>query len=233
MKKLKRIFGAIFLSTLFAHVSPLFCAEELPSEAQPLAQKTVGVTSYRARFTLEAQEEGGKLFQLEGTLLFRMPNQRRLEIRPSGSKEEPQWVVSDGQVEWQSYPQGGVVYRVVNPPPAPGPHRPFSEALPGTLKFIGPQQTAEGTLLRFEGKPLPKSVDGAPIPVEKIRIDVAEKDGLARELSLLDAKGDAVMTQKFFEVQLNVPASDKEFTYTPSKGVAVMDVPSPPTSEKP
>lgn len=218
---------AFFILMGTALCSPARGTEDLPPEAQQVMQKLGGVTSYRTGFSLEAQEENGQLFQLEGTLLFRVPEQRRLEIWKPGSKEEPQLVVSDGKVEWQSYPIGGVVYRVTNPPAAPGPHRPFSEVLPGTVQFIGRQETADGKILQFEAKPLPKSVDGAPVPIKRIRIDVAEKDGLARALVLLDEKGNAVMTQRFFSVKLNVPISDKEFSYTPKQGVAVMDLPAP------
>lgn len=218
---------AVLLSPIPCDRSPIVFAEEaaFPPEAQQVTQKLAAITSYRARFTLEAKEESVQLFRLEGTLLFKMPAQRRLEIRQPGSKGEPQRVVSDGKIEWQSYPEGGVVYRITNPPEAPGPHRPFSEVQPGTMKFSGAQETGDGKVLRFEAKPLPKSVDGSPVPIEKVRIDVAEKDGLARGMVLLDAKGDAVMTQHFFGVELNVPVSDKEFSYTPKEGVAVMDVP--------
>lgn len=222
-----RIFFAAFLLPISFDLSPGLFAEEFPPEAQQVLKKLEAVTSYRTRFTLEAKEEDGQLFQMEGTLLFRMPSQRRLEIRQPGSQEEPQRVISDGKVEWQSYPQGGVVYRRVHPPEAPGPHRPFSEALPGTVRFVGFQETAAGKILRFEAQPLPESVDGAPVPIEKIRMDVAEKDGLARELVLLDAKDNAVMTQRFFDVELNVLVSDKEFSYTPKQGTAVVDMPAP------
>lgn len=205
-------------------------AEELPMEAQAAAQKRATLTSYRTRFTLEAREADGQLFQLEGTLLFRMPDHRRLEIRQAGSKEEPQQVISDGQVEWQSYPEGGVVYRVHPPPEAPGPHRPFSEAQSGTVRFVGAREVEEGKILQFEAAPRAESVDGSPVPIDKIQIEVAEKDGLAREMILLDAKGNAVMTQKFFDMQVNSPVSDEEFVYVAKQGVAVMEL--PPEQEK-
>ncbi len=218
------LMAALLLPITSGH-SPALFAQELPPEAQQAAQKAAAAASYQTQFTLEAQEEDGNWFRLEGSLLFRAPSQRRLEIRPAGSSEEPQLVVSDGKVEWQTYPQGGVVYRMNNPPEVPGPHRPFSEALPETVRFVETRETPEGKVLRFEAKPLPASVDGAPIPIETIRIDVSEKDGLARELTLLDAKGTAVMTQKFLQMKLNVPISDQQFSYTPQKGVAIMDIP--------
>ena len=198
----------------------------LPPEAQVLAQKAAAVQSYRARFSMEAKEPDGQLFQLEGTLLYRTPNRRRMEMHKPGSKEEPQLLVSDGKTEWQYDPLGGMVYRILQPKEPPGPHRPFSEVQTGTVRFIGLDKDAEGEILRFEAKPIPESVDGAPVPVEKIRIELDGKTGLTRQITLLDAQGDPVMTQRFSELQINVSISEKEFMFVPRQGMAVVDLPA-------
>lgn len=201
----------------------------LPPEAQQVLERSAALKSYRAELVLEAKEEDGTSFRLEGKLLFESPSRRHLEIRESGSDEAPQLLVNDGKVEWQHYPKAGVVYRVLQPPPTPGPHRPFAEAQPETVRFVERSGTKQEPLLRFEAQPLPASVEGAPVPVQKIRIDVGEKDGLVREMTLLDAHGEAVLTQRFTKIEVNVPTSDKDFTFIPPPGVAVVDMPGQET----
>lgn len=197
----------------------------LPLEAQQMLDKAATHKSYRAQLVLEAEEEGGAPFRMEGKLLFAAPSKRRLEIREAGTDSAPQMLVNDGVVEWQHYPQAGVVYRLTAPPPTPGPHRLFAEAQPGTVRFIERTGSGGDTILRFEAKPLPASVEGSPVPIEKVRIDVGEKDGLVRQLALLDDKGDAVLTQKFSGIEVNVPTSDKDFAFAPPEGAAVVDMP--------
>lgn len=196
-----------------------------PPEAQEAVERSAALKSYRVELVLEAKEEDGTPFRLEGKLLFQSPSRRRLEIREAGSDSAPQLLVNDGKVEWQHYPQTGVVYRLARPPPTPGPHRPFAEAQPGTVRFIGKAGTEQEPLLRFEALPLPASVEGSPVPVEKIRVDVGERDGLVREMVLLDAQGGEVLAQRFTRVEVDVPTSDKDFAFTPPEGAAVVDMP--------
>lgn len=222
----RRIWGAVALLLLSSAAGTAWAQEAaLPAEAQQILKKLELVRSYKGKFSLEAKEPDGQLFQLEGTLLFSSPNQRRLEMRPPGSKEEPQLLVSDGKTEWQYDPIGGMVYRVTQPVESPGPHRPFSETRDGTVRFVSREKASDGSVLRFEAEPRPESVDGAPVPVQKIRIDAGEADGLVRELSLLDDQGNPVMTQRFFDIQVNVPVADKEFVFVPKQGMAVVDLP--------
>lgn len=197
---------------------------ELPPEARQVMEKAGQLKNYRARFTLEAREAGGEPLKLEGTILCQPPNCRAMELKPLGSREEPQKVISNGQVEWQYVPETRTAYRIPNPAPVPGPHRPFSEAKEETLRFTGVISSEQGSLLRFEAQPREESVDGAPVPVRKIRVDVSEQDGLVRELTLLDAQGEAVMTQRFSDVQVNVPTAEKDFNFTPKQGMAVVDL---------
>ncbi len=79
-------------------------------------------------------------------------------------------------------------------------------------------------LLRFEGKPLASIMEGAPVPIETIRIDVAEEDGLMRRIFLLDADGEAVLTQQYYDMQVNTPAQEGDFTFDPPEGVSVGEV---------
>lgn len=197
----------------------------LPSEAREVQEKSATLRSYRAELVLEAKEEDGTPFRLEGKILFESPSRRRLEIREGGVEGDPQILVNDGKVEWQHYPAAGVVYRLTEPPPTPGPHRPFAEAQPGTVRFVERAGTKRDPIVRFEAQPLPASVEGSPVPVEKIRIDVGEEDGLVREMALLDAQGQAVLTQRFSNIELNVPTSEGDFSFSPPPGVAVVDMP--------
>lgn len=196
----------------------------LPAEARQVLERSAALKSYRADLTLDAREEDGSLFRLEGKLLYESPTRRRLEIRESGV-EGVQLLINDGKVEWQHYPQAGIVYRVTELPPTPGPHRPFAETQPGTVHFVGRGGTRQDPTLRFEAEPLPASVEGSPVPVEKIRVDVGEKDGLVREMALLDAQDGAILTQRFSNIEVNVPTSDEDFRFSPPQGVAVVDIP--------
>ena len=225
MERLKLVsVGLINLILLIKPVTPVFSEEvALPSESKELSAKAAGWESYKAAFTLEAKEADGKLFKLEGKLLYKRPAHRRLEIREGEAQGNTQLLVSDGKTEWQYYPSSAVVYRMSNPPEPPGPHRPFSESKPETLRFVKRVQGGPEVLLRFEGEPLSASVEGAPVPVKSIRVDIAEKDGLLREMALLDEKGQEVLIQRYSQVEVNVPIADDQFIFTPPEGVAVME----------
>lgn len=226
--------GILALALVAGLAGPAFAEEAaLPAEARRVAEKAAALKSYRADLTLEAREEEGGPFKLEGKLLFENPTRRRLEIRESGAEGGAQLLVNDGKVEWQHYPEAGVVYRLTDLPPTPGPHRPFAEAQPGTVRFVEKGGSKPEPVLRFEAQPLPSSVEGSPVPIEKIRIDVGEKDGLTREMVLLDAQGNAVLTQRFSNIELNAPMEDKDFTFTPPEGVAVVDMPAQKPVEAP
>ncbi|MBI3318420.1 MAG: outer membrane lipoprotein carrier protein LolA [Candidatus Omnitrophica bacterium] len=196
----------------------------LPKEAQELAAKASALKSYRAKFTLQAQEEGGEKVELEGTLLFERPNHRRLEIRSAGAQEMTQMLVSEGNVEWQYYPSAKVVYRMNNPPEAPGPHRPFSEAQAQSLKFTGRSGAGGEAVARFEGIPEPVFVQGSPVPISSMRLEVGESDGLMRKLVLLNQQGKEVLAQQYREVEVDVEPWKGAFTFTPPEGVEVVEV---------
>ena len=199
----------------------------LPKEAKEALAKTSALQSYKASFVLEAKEEDGKLFTLKGTLLYRQPGHRRLEIREGDAKENTQLLVSDGKVEGQYHPKSAAVYRINNPPEAPGPHRPFSEVKAESVQFVKRVETDGDPVLRFEADPQPASVEGSPIPVKKVRLDVGEKDGMLREMVMLDEKGEPVLTQRFADLEVNVPLADDQFSFTPPEGVSVMEMPPP------
>ncbi len=204
-------------------------AEEppLPKEAKEVLRKAAALESYRAKFLLEAKEEDGQTFYLRGTLLYQKPQRRRLEIYQGDAEQPSQILVADGTVEWQHYPQSGTVYRVLNPPPPPGPHRPFAEVQPGTLRFIQWVEEGGERRLRFEAEPLPSMKEGAPVSVRKLEIEVGERDGLARRLQLLDAQGQPVLTQNFTQVEVNLDLEQNQFLFVPQEGMTVMDLPSP------
>lgn len=216
------------LIALLGIPSPAFTQEapaDLPPEAQQAVQKAAQWDSYKASFNLEAKEEDGRTFLLNGTLQFQKPSKRRLEIQEGDNKESRQLLVSDGNVEWQYYPQGAMVYRVNQPPEPPGPHRPFSEAKPETLRFVERTQEEGEELLRFEGEPKPSTVEGAPVTVTKIALAVSEKDGLLREMALLDDKGQPLLTHRYRHIEVNVKIPEDQFAFTPPEGVAVMELP--------
>ncbi|MBI3333125.1 MAG: outer membrane lipoprotein carrier protein LolA [Candidatus Omnitrophica bacterium] len=216
-------------SVLFLCLSGLAFAEEtgLPKEAQELLTKAADLESYRVQFTLEANEEAGEPVHLAGTLQFQRPNRRRLEIREGNSPEVAQRVVCDGQTEWQQYTKANVVYRAKSPEETPGPHRPFSEVKPETLRLV--QQSGQGRddRFRFEADPLPSIVEGSPVPIKTLRVEVGKKDGLIRELKLLDTQGREVLTQEYSQVEVNVPIPEETFTFTPPDGTQVIDLDKP------
>lgn len=212
-----------------AAAPPVFSQElagDLPAEAQQALEKATQWDSYKASFNLEAKEEDGRLFLLSGTLQFEKPGKRRLEIYEGEDKANAQLLISDGSVEWQYYPQGGMVYRINQPPEPPGPHRPFSEAKPETLKFVEKVEQEGETLLRFEAEPQPSTVEGAPATVSKVELVVSAKDGLLREMALVDDKGQPLLTHRYKEFELNAKIPEDQFTFKPPEGVAVVDLPA-------
>ena len=217
--------SAIALSPRLATALPEEIA--LPKEARELMAKTEALESYRAQFTLEANEEAGQPVRLAGTLLFQRPNRRRLEIREGNSPQIAHLVVSDGQTEWQQYTRNNIVYRAKSPEETPGPHRPFAEVKAETLHLV--QQAGEGhdDWLRFEADPLPSVVEGSPVPIKTVRVEVGKKDGLVRELALLDTQGREVLTQEYSQVEINVPIPEGTFAFTPPEGAQVVDLNEP------
>ncbi len=198
----------------------------IPKEAQQVEAQTATLEGYRTKFTLETKEKEQGPFRVEGTLLFRRPNQRRLELHQSGaesSEEISQLLVSDGTTEWQYYPAENMVYKVSSAPQAPGPHRPFAEVKRETLRFVGHIGTDPDVRIRFEGVPLPAITEGSPVLIQTLRVDVGQVDGLVRELVLLDEKGEAVLTQQYREIELNPQVSADTFAFTPPAGAAVVD----------
>lgn len=204
----------------------------LPKEAQELAAKAAALKSYRTQFTLEAQEESGEKVRLEGTLLFQRPNQRRLELRLVGSSEVHQILVSDGKVEWQYDPAEKRVYRLANAPEVPGPHRPFAEG--AQFRFVERRGDGPEAQIRFEGVPLSAITRDSPVPIQTLRVDVGEQDGLVRELSLLDNKNQAVLSQRYHHVETNAVFPVGSFTFAPPAGTTIEDLTQgPPKKEKP
>ena len=225
---------AFFIVGLLGWAPMVFSAEEaaLPKEAQELVAKAAALKSYRSRFTLQAKEESGEQVRLEGTLLFQRPNQRRLELRLGGSEEIQQILVSDGTVEWQYDPAEKKVYRLANAAEVPGPHRPFAEGK--QFRFVERMGEGPETLLRFEGVPMTSITRDSPVPIQTIRVDVGEQDGLARELSLLDAKNQEILSQKYQRVETNVTLPAGTFVFTPPAGAVVEDLTQgPQEKEKP
>ena len=196
----------------------------LPKEAQELLGKAENARSYRIRFVLEAKEEDGSLAQVEGLLSFEQPNRRRLELRTKGQEGDSQMIVSDGTSEWQYYPLTNTVYRLESPPVTPGPHRAFAEVSGGTLRFIQRLSKNQVALRRFEAIPLPVVVEGSPVPIKALRVDVAEEDGFVRELVLLDEKGETVLTQRYHDLELNPNLAKETFEFTPPEGAQVVEL---------
>lgn len=226
------VIGMVF-SPVTLHPPPARCEEGgLPKEAKAVAEKALSWNSYKTDFSLETREEDGNAFSLNGTLIYRKPGQRHLEIREGESTENTQRLVSDGSVEWQYYPKGNVAYRIENPPEAPGPHRPFTDVKPETVRFMKKVEGPEGALLQFEAEPRPQSVEGSPVPVETVRLDLSEKDGMLREMVMLDEKDKPVLTQRFTGLELNVEVPEGQFKFTAPEGVSVLPVPPAQPEEK-
>jgi outer membrane lipoprotein-sorting protein len=212
---------------------PVFAeAGALSKEAQAALDKASSWKSYKTDFSLETQEENGEDFSLRGTLIYQKPGQRHLQIREGEAAENTQILVSDGSVEWQYYPKGNVAYRIDNPPEAPGPHRPFTDVRPETVRFVKKVEGPGGPLLRFEAEPRPESVEGAPVPVKKVRLDLSEEDGMLREMVMLDEKDKPVLTQRFTGLELNVEVPEDQFKFTAPEGVSVMQMPPAQPKEK-
>lgn len=223
----------LLAASAFLWAGPALAEEGvLSKEARAALQKAEGWKSYKTDFSLETQEENGESFSLRGTLIYRKPGQRHLQIREGEATENTQMLISDGAVEWQYYPKGSVAYRIENPPEAPGPHRPFTDVRPETVRFVKRVEGPGGPLLRFEAQPRPESAEGAPIPVKKVRLDLSEGDGMLREMVMLDEKDQPVLTQRFTGLELNVEIPEDQFKFTVPEGVSVMQIPPAQPEEK-
>ncbi len=217
---------ALILAAFLFSAAAVAAAEEsaLPKEAQQMEAKAAALENYRARFALETKEENGELVRLEGTLSFQRPNRRRLEIRQGGSENLAQMLVADGKVEWHYYPTTASLYRVPIPKEIPGPHRPFGETQPGTVRFIEKAGSGSDVRLKFEATPAQTILEGSPVPIRLLRVEVGEQDGLVRQLVLLGEKGEEVLSQRYYDVQVNTPVPEGEYTFTPPEGVPVVDM---------
>jgi outer membrane lipoprotein-sorting protein len=63
-------------------------------------------------------------------------------------------------------------------------------------------------------------------------VEVGERDGLTRRVELLDGQGNAVLTQYFTDVAVNIPLDAKQFVFEPPKEVKVVDIPPPEIPEE-
>jgi len=196
----------------------------LPEEAKTLQAKADALTSYKARFSLEVKEEGEEPIALEGQLFYQRPNLRRLEIRYAGETENSQLLVDDGKAEWQHGIEDNSIYKIVNPPPPPGPHQPFVDLQLDTLRFIERIEADGQTLLRFEADPLETVNEAAPVKVETVRVDVAEGDGLTRRTALLTAEDKEILIHRFYDIEVNAPIPPESFVFAVPDGVIVEEV---------
>lgn len=199
----------------------------LPPEALETLRRAGGIESYRTRFSLETRQESGEEIRLSGVLVYQRPGLRRLELRDEESGELLQLIVTREGVEWQYAPKGGTVYRIPNPPEAPGPHRPFADVQPGSLRFLGRADSEGGTLLRFEAVPADDILRTSPVPLETMEIEVAEADGMVRRTRLIAAGGEPVLIQRYTQVETGVPVEAGTFQFVPPKDAAVVDLEAP------
>lgn len=197
----------------------------LPEEAKGLMEKLGNIRAYQVRFQLQAvEEEGGESAWLSGELIFEQPNKRKLELKVLGEDELAQVIVSDGIREWQYYPAAAVVYVAEGLGEIPGPHRPFAEVEAGSVRFIEWVGDKADERLRFEGKPLPVVTLGAPVPIERLQVDLDKGNGMVRRLVLLDAEGHAALTQEYTDIRINPDLPAETFAFTPPAGIAVIEL---------
>lgn len=219
---MKRVVQVLFASIVMCGTA---IAQEppLPKEAKALVDRVSALKSYQAKFTLEAKEENGEEVRVEGTVIFEKPNRRRLNLSNPGEKEASQMIVSDGTTEWQYDVASKTVYKIKALADVPGPHRPFGEVKTETLRFVRSMGEGAAAVSRFEAVPLPAVVEGSPVAIESLRVDVGQKDGLVRELVLLDPKGETVFTQRYEDIQTNVSVAQGTFTFTPPADVRIIE----------
>jgi outer membrane lipoprotein-sorting protein len=215
------------LSALLLLCSTSVYAADLPREAEQLNSKLSGVRSYQADFSMETKEEDGKPVKLEGKILFKTPNLRKLEIKQDDTGGLPQVIVADGKLEWHYDPNSAQVLRSKIPADLPGPHRPFGEIQPGTLRFVQKNGSGRDSVSLFEGTPAPVLVESSPVPIKLIRLEVGDEDGFLRHLVLLDEKGQEVLAQRYSNIRINVDVPSSEFVFTPPDGVPVRDLTPP------
>ena len=231
MKKLPTLF---FAAAVLIGLPTILRAEgtadsSLPQEAQEVVQKAALLQTYRTKFALEAKgEKEGENLRIEGTLIFKRPNLRHMELKKSDTGEMQGILVSDGKTEWQYSPAEKVVYRMATQVEVPGPHRPFAETKPETVRFIKRFREGEEDRVQFEAVPLASLIEGAPAPVKKLRVDIGAQDGLVRQFNLLNDKDEVIFSQKYEGIEVGASVMDTDFKFTIPAGVSVVDVPEQP-----
>ncbi len=216
----------LLAALLFICSNPVFAqAASLPKEAEAVTAKLSGVKGYQADFTMETKEEDGKVVKLAGKISFAMPNRRRLEIKQDDTGGLPQVIIADGKMEWHYDPNLKQVLRSPIPAELPGPHKPFGETQPGTVRFVEKTGEGEESVLRFEAVPAPVIAESSPVPIKLIRLDIGEQDGFLRQLVLLNDKGEEVLVQRYGNVKINEESPESDFSFTPPEGVPVKDIP--------
>lgn len=214
---------------LLAVSTPAF-AEESADTIAALKTKAEAVSSYKTDFTLTVTEDD-KPSVLKGTLTYQQPDKRRIEFAGDAVEDVAQLVVSDGTMEWQYFPGRKVAHKTdwakMKAAGAPdeaysirGPHQPFLDLKPDSLLVV----ERKGGNVTIEADPLPALIAEAPFAAGKIRVIVAEADGLARRLVMTDAGGKEVLSQEYTNITTNAPVSDASFTFTPPEGVEVIDI---------
>ena len=56
-------------------------------------------------------------------------------------------------------------------------------------------------------------------------MDLSEKDGLLREMVMLDEKGEPVLTQRFLRVETGATVAGEQFRFVVPDGVTVREAP--------
>lgn len=210
-------------------------ADETATRVAELQAKAGAVETYQADFTLTVTEDNTPS-TLAGTILYQRPDKRRIEFTGAPAPEDvAQLVVSDGTVEWQYFPGRHVAHRTdwakVKAAGAPaetlearGPHQPFLDLKPESIRLVDTKGEAEAPQYVFEAAPAPALVAEAPFAPGTIRVVVAAADGLARHLTMTDAQGHEVLSQEYTNIRINEPVAGTPFTFTPPKDAQVVDI---------
>ncbi len=216
-------------------VAPGARADEGAEKMAAVQQKAQAVQSYRAEFALTVIEEG-KPTTLTGTILYQRPDKRRIDFSTAQATDEvAQLVVSDGTVEWQSFPAKKVVYKTdwakakaagasTDALELRGLHQPFIDVKPGSVRFVEAKTDSDQHLYVFEAAPADTLVADAPFTPGTLRVTVSSDDGLTRHLTMTDAQGKEVLNQQYTKVQVGVPVPADQFTFTPPPGAQVIDI---------
>ncbi len=231
----------ILVSLLYA---PLWGAEENKRSTKDAATDSVmvslqalskGVVSCVADVETVVTIEGQRV-EIQGTGSFKLPNRMRVEKRLADGAREVS--VSDGSYLWMYDVDENTVTRINLSSVYSAtdveadldqfdPLRPFRGVEWESIRHAGEDTTGGATVQIFWARPLPNLLTTQlPTTIDRVELRVASKDGLLRSATLLNVDRNAVIVQRFKNIDSDQDVDDGRFRFVVPAGAHPVDATS-------